>query len=464
MSPQPKILVIDDEPDMLDNCNLMLGREGYDVRTLLDGRELGACLSAYDPDLVLTDLMIPHKDGMAILEELRYSHPDVPVLMMTAYATIETAVDAMKLGAADYIVKPFSQDQLILLVRRVLKERNLVLENRRLRLELERQSLTGRLVAADPAMQNVLGIVARVADTDVSVMIQGESGTGKEVIARAIHESSRRGGHPFVAVNCSALPSQLMESELFGHEKGAFTGAVAARKGLLDEAHGGTFFFDEVTEMDSGMQAKLLRVVQERTVRRVGGNRESPFDVRILSATNRPIQEAIKTQRFREDLFFRLAVVNLVIPPLRSRRADIPVLAVRFLAEVCKAFGRKVDEFSPQVMDRLMDYPWPGNVRELRNVVEHAVSMAMTAIIRESDLPETLQKAHIRKLVVSSTESYETAKNKVVDDFQRAYFDQIYGEERGNISRVAARAGVDRKTVYRIMRSYGMLRKDQDEE
>jgi DNA-binding NtrC family response regulator len=459
----PRILVIDDEPDMLDNCRLMLSREGYEIFTLQDSRELARALGESDPDLVLTDLMLPGKDGTEILRELKWSHPDIPVVIMTAYATIETAVEAMKQGAADYLVKPFSKDQLLLVAQRMLKSRALTLENQRLRRELGQQKLKDALVAVSPEMRRVVSVITRVADTDASIFIQGESGTGKEVIARAAHAASRRSAGPFVAINCSALPATLMESELFGHEKGSFTGATATRKGLLEEANGGTFFFDEITEMDLGMQAKLLRVIQERKLRRVGGNRELDLDVRLMAATNRDPRQAVEQKQFREDLYFRLAVVTVSVPPLRQRGDDLTVLATQFLSEIATAYGRNVEGFSPQVLERLANYTWPGNVRELRNVVERAVSLATRPVVREEDLPDALREAPTRTIQVDVGEAYDDAKNRVLDDFQRQYFTSLLAQEKNNISRVALRAGVDRKTIYRILKSLGMERGDDED-
>lgn len=462
MNKLSRILVIDDEPDMLENCDLILAREGYQVATLSDSTKVSQALDQFDPDLVLTDLTLPGKDGIDVLREVKYSHTDVPVVIMTAFATIETAVKAMKEGAEDYLVKPFAKDQLVHLVKRWLKSRELVLENRLLRQELGKQKLDSALIALSPGMQEVLSIVSRVANTEASVLIQGESGVGKEVVARAIHQASRKSAGPFVAVNCSALPSQLMESELFGHEKGAFTGAVSMRKGLMEEAGGGTFFMDEVTEMDGGMQAKLLRVLQERKLRRVGGNREIGLDFRLIGATNRNAQEAVQLKTLREDLYFRLAVVTLKIPPLRERREDIPALALHFLQEIGREYGRECEGFSPQVLERFDAYSWPGNVRELRNVVERAVSLAANPIIREVDLPEDLRQTPLRKIGIDTVEPYESAKSKIMDQFQKEYFSGLMVEEKNNISRVAARAQVDRKTVYRILNSYGLDRKMDD--
>jgi transcriptional regulator with PAS, ATPase and Fis domain len=319
------------------------------------------------------------------------------------------------------------------------------------------------LIALSRDMQDVSSIVSRVADTEAPVFIQGESGTGKEVVARAIHSLSRNPNGPFIAVNCSALPANLLESELFGHEKGAFTGATSTRKGLLEEAHDGTFFFDEITEMDVGMQAKLLRVLQEKKLRRVGGNREIEFNVRVLSASNRNPQKAVSEKRLREDLFFRLGVVTIVVPPLRNRREDIPSLANLFLHEIASAYGRNVQDFTPQVMERFMAYSWPGNVRELRNVIERAVSLATRPMIREADLPESLSKSRIRQVAVEYTEPYDDAKSKVLDQFQQEYFTALLAEENNNISRVAARAKVDRKTIYRILKNYGLESRADDE-
>lgn len=457
----PRILVIDDEPDLLENCRMILTRAGYDVQTQLDGNNLERVLSDYDPDLLITDLMIPRYDGMDILRDVKWSNSDLPVVMMTAYATIETAVEAMKQGATDYIVKPFSMDQFVHVVTRALKERTLVVENRKLRHELAQQKITSGVIAVDPVMKDLMAMAARVADTDASVLIQGESGTGKEVLARALHTASRRNGNQFLAVNCGALPATLIESELFGHEKGAFTGASTLRKGLMEEAQGGTFFFDEITEMDAAMQAKLLRVIQERTVRRVGGNREVPLDLRIISATNRDPLEAIKQKLFREDLYFRVAVVMLQIPPLRNRPDDIPALAQHFLKSITTEYGRTVDGFTPQVMEKFQNYGWPGNVRELRNVIERAVSLAGRSMIREEDLPPQMARVSKRRIQVDSVDSYDNAKSKLLDQFQVEYFSQLMTEEDGNISRVAQRAGVDRKTVYRILSAVGLSKNDE---
>jgi len=458
MTPIARILVIDDEPDLLDNCNMMLRREGHDVRTCTDSRELEKHLSEFDPDLVVTDMMIPHRDGMEVLKFVRQSYGDLPVVMMTAYATVEAAVQAMREGATDYIVKPFSKDDFVHVVARALKERNLLLENSRLRHELAQASLASRVVAVDPAMREVFKIATRVADTDASVLIQGESGTGKEVLARALHASSRRSAGPFFAVNCSALPANLIESELFGHEKGAFTGASTTRKGLLEEAHGGTFFFDEITEMDPAMQAKLLRVLQERSVRRVGGNREIPLDVRVVSATNRDPQEAVAQKQLREDLYYRLAVVTIAIPPLRKRPDDIPALALHFLKEIAAGYGRTFEGIAPKALASLQSYAWPGNVREMRNVIERAVSLAEHAVIRESDLPPYIAQPERARMSVDAAASYESAKAAMLDQFQKEYFAELMREEAGNITRVAARAGVDRKTVYRILGALGLER------
>ncbi len=463
MNNKPRILIIDDEPDMLENCRLILSRENYEIFTSSDTSDIGSIVAKADPDMVLTDLMIPGKDGLDVLREIKWSHTDVPVVIMTAYATVETAVATMKDGAADYIVKPFTKDQLLLLVRRVLKSRELTLENQRLRRELEQQKLSSSLSALSPAMQEIASIISRVADTAANVLIQGESGSGKEVIARTIHNSSRRGAGPFVAVNCSALPAQLLESELFGHEKGAFTGAAAARKGLIEEAHGGTFFLDEITEMDPAMQAKLLRVLQERKLRRVGGNREIDVDVRIVAATNRDPQQAVRDKQLREDLFFRLAVVTIAVPPLRRRPEDIPALANHFLHELAVSYSRDVIGFTPQVLELFCNYAWPGNVRELRNVIERAVSLATRPVIREEDLPEELRHVRSRRIAVETTEPYEEAKAKAVDQFQREYFTALLAEEHNNISRVAARAKVDRKTVYRILKGYGLSQRGDEE-
>lgn len=462
--PQGRILIIDDEPDILDNCRLILQRESFTIHTLQDSTKLIDAVEEFDPDVVLTDLMIPGLDGMGVLNIMRERFTDVPVVMMTAYATVETAVEAMKAGAEDYIVKPFTKEQLVLLITRVMKSRTLLVENKRLRHELDLQHLKTSLIAHSSSMQEVLSVISRVADSKASVFIVGESGTGKEVVARAVHSGSGSGSAPFIAINCSALPAHLIESELFGYEKGAFTGANTSKKGLLEEANGGTLFLDEITEMDVGMQAKLLRVVQERKLRRVGGTREIDLNLRIVSASNRDIDEAIKDSKLREDLYFRLAVVTIKLPPLRERRDDIRPLAESFLKEFTESSSKSATGFTPRVLDLLMSYSWPGNVRELRNVVERAASLSTHTAIREEDLPEEITRVNPHQIRVDLTEPYSDAKARAMDLFQREYFTALLEEEQYNISRVAERARVDRKTIYRIMKSYGLDRDAGDSE
>ncbi|MBU0690268.1 sigma-54 dependent transcriptional regulator [bacterium] len=461
--PQGRILIIDDEPDILDNCRVILQRASFETHTLQDSTKTADTVEEFDPDIVLTDLMLPGLDGMGVLQIMKERFTDVPVVMMTAYATVETAVEAMKAGAEDYIVKPFTKEQLVLLITRVMKSRSLLVENKRLRHELDLQQLRTSLIAHSNSMKEVLSIVSRVSDSKASVFILGESGTGKEVVARAIHNGSAGAGAPFIAINCSALPPQLIESELFGYEKGAFTGANTSKKGLLEEANSGTLFLDEITEMDTGMQAKLLRVVQERKLRRLGGNREIDLNLRIVSASNRDIEEAIKDNKLREDLYFRLAVVTLKLPPLRERRDDIRPLAESFLKEFTETSNKTVTGFTPRVLDLLTNYAWPGNVRELRNVVERAASLTTHGAIREEDLPEEITRANPRQIRIDLTEPYSEAKARAMDSFQREYFMALLEEEKFNISRVAERARVDRKTIYRIMKSYGLDRDDNSD-
>jgi two-component system response regulator AtoC len=462
VSSKGRILIVDDEPDNLDNCRLILERASFEVVTLQDSTKLSETLESSDPDIVLTDLMMPALDGMGVLRKLQSDYTDIPVVMMTAYATVETAVEAMKTGAVDYIVKPFAKDQLVLVINRVMKSRLLLRENRRLRHELDRQELKQSLIAHSPSMKDVVSIISRVADSKTSVMILGESGTGKEIVARAIHRNFGDSSAPFIAVNCSALPTHLVESELFGYEKGAFTGATSTRKGLLEEANGGTFFFDEITEMDVSMQVKLLRVIQERTLRRVGGNREIELNVRFISAANRDPEEAMKEKRLREDLYFRLAVVRINLPPLRERRDDIRPLAEHFLQEFSSESKKSVDSFAPRVIDLMTNYHWPGNVRELRNLVERAASLTSHGVIREEDLPDEIVKTNPRQIRVDHTEPYSEAKTRALDLFQKEYFTALLEEESYNISRVAERARVDRKTIYRMMKSYGLDRNAEE--
>ncbi len=386
--PGPHILVIDDERGIVDLLSIALEREGYRVTgtgSCVEGLDLIGRLS---PDLILTDLRMPDGGGFDVLKRSRELTPDTPVVMITAYTTTQTAIEALKAGAYDYISKPFNVEELKHVVGKALERKRLSDENVALKLRVERPS-RGALIGVSRRMRVVFDLVERIGKTTSTVLVTGESGTGKELIARAIHQSSARSARPFVSINCGALPEPLLESELFGHERGAFTGAVREKKGLFQEAEGGTLFLDEIGEMSLTMQVKVLRVVQERVVRRVGGVTEEPVDVRIICATNKDLSRKVADGSFREDLYYRINVIPLPIPALRERRDDIAYLVRHFMKKVATEQGIPEKKISTEAMRLLEAYNWPGNVRELENLIERTVALEPSDVITTSSLPET---------------------------------------------------------------------------
>jgi two-component system response regulator PilR (NtrC family) len=387
-----KILVVDDESSMRQLLEIMLRKEGYAVTSAESRGAAAAALARESVDLVVTDVKLPDGDGIEILRQVKASSPDTVVVVMTAYGSTETAVAAMKLGAHDYLIKPFDMEELKLVVRNALEKEELRQENLRLKAELRRQHGVDQIIGVSPPMVNVFSMIQSVAATSSTVLLTGESGTGKELVAKAIHASSPRRESAFVSVNCGALPETLLESELFGHMKGAFTDAYVTRKGLFEAAHRGTLFLDEVGETPASMQVKLLRALQERRIRRVGGTEEVDVDVRLIAATNRSLEDMVRERRFREDLFYRLNVIPIRIPPLRERREDIPLLARHFLEQFSRAMGKRVAKISKEAMDTFLGYGWPGNVRELENVMERAVALETTEEVLVEHLPDTLHR------------------------------------------------------------------------
>jgi len=381
-----RILVVDDEEPIRGLIEQILEREGFEVETASDGPTGLEKATSGEFDLILLDVRIPRKDGMTVLREIREVDPDAVVMVMTAYASIEQALEALRAGAYDYVPKPFKKDELLVRVRRALDYERLRAENRRLHEELRRTFKFEGIVGTSPKMQEALRIAAAVASTDATVLIYGETGTGKEVLARSIHYQSHRAQGPFVAINCGAIPETLLETELFGHEKGAYTGAVQTRIGKFEAADGGTVFLDEVGDMSPAMQVKLLRVLQERTIERVGGNRPIKVDVRVIAATNRDLRQAIREGNFREDLFYRLSVIPIVLPPLRERVEDIPILAQHFLERYRERYRKNIRGFTPQAQRKLRRYAWPGNVRELEFCIERAVILCTGEEITAQDL------------------------------------------------------------------------------
>lgn len=403
-----KILVVDDERSMRDVLSIMLKRAGYDVTLASDGSEAIVQVSKEIFDLVITDLKMPKVGGLEVLKSVKEISPDTVVLLITAFASSDSAVEAMKLGAYDYLSKPFQVDEVQLIVRNALERRRLSTENTLLKREIASQSSLANIIGQSEPMQKVLEVVLKVADSKSNVLIFGESGTGKELIARAIHYNSVRSRLPFVTVNCSALPEPLLESELFGHMRGAFTGAIANKAGLFEVADGGSIFLDEIGETSPAMQVKLLRVIQEREFRRVGGTRDVKVDVRVIAATNRDLAKAVADGSFREDLYYRLDVIPITLPPLRLRTSDIPLLAKHFLEQFAKANGKPVPTLSADAMRVLLVHEWKGNVRELENLIERVVAFSTTPLIDERDIQGWLHRPAASGQSPSSTQGYPT--------------------------------------------------------
>ena len=452
-----KILIIDDEAEMLDNCCRILKRSGFDCLLLQESENLTQILKGEPPDLILTDLRMPKKDGMSVLKEAKAIDPDIVVLLFTAYGTIKSALEACKLGAFDYIPKPFSAEQLRIAVNRGIKQKRLSDENKYLRSQLKEAYGFNRIIGNSAALRAVLELVKKVSRTDANILIAGDSGTGKELIARGIHTNSDRSQSPFVPVDCASLPENLLESELFGHEKGAFTDAHVTRPGIFEYANGGTLFLDEIGELTVTLQSKLLRVLQERQVRRVGGRRLLNVDVRIISATNRSLPEAIEEGKFREDLFYRLNVISIPLPPLRERKDDIPLLANHYFKHFSKSSKNEIQGISKKAMELMERYHWPGNVRELQNVMERAVSLTDSKIIGPKDLPEQIRLIRESDPFVSPARSnYKEAKREWTDSFEKRYLSALLKRHNGNISKAAMEAQVNRKTIHRLLKRHSL--------
>jgi DNA-binding NtrC family response regulator len=460
-----RILIVDDEPDMVENLVRILRREGYRCASAVEARKGLELLETQRPDLLVTDLKMPELDGMDLLRRAHAIDPAMPVIMITAFSTIESAVAAIKEGAFDYLPKNFSVEQLRVSVERALRQRRLQVENRNLREQLQTTFRFESLLGRSPAMARVFELVKKAARSDANILVQGESGTGKELIARAIHANSPRAAQPFVPVDCASLPEQLLESELFGHEKGAFTGAIKTKPGLMESAHGGTLFLDEIGEMPLALQAKLLRALQERQIRRVGGNALVDVDVRVVSATNRDLRARAAKGEFRDDLFYRIDVIAIELPPLREREGDVHLLAQAFLERYGKGRVRAIDD---DALARLCAYRWPGNVRELQNVIERACALADGDRIRLSDLPDYVlggvsdgaPSGAAGESVVEAARTagrglaLKDAKEQWMVVLEATYLRELLARHEGNVSAAAKVAGIDRKTFHRLINKY----------
>jgi DNA-binding NtrC family response regulator len=443
---QARLLIVDDEEIALRNLQHVMEKEGYQVSATPSGAAAVALLEKQDFDVVLTDLRMEGVDGMDVLKKSRALRPGSEVIFITGYATAESAVQALKHGAFYYIAKPFRLDEVRKVVAEALAKVRLRRENEDLRREVEHYRDGEGIITQDVAMQRLLDMARQIAPTDCSVLITGESGTGKELFAKYLHRHSTRADGPYTAINCGAFSEQLLTNELFGHEKGAFTGAIALKKGLIEASSGGTLFLDEVTEMVPSMQVKLLRVLQEKEVLRVGGTRPVKCDIRVLAATNRDVAEAVKNGSFREDLYFRLNVVNLHIPPLSQRKGDIPPLARHFLIKYASRMNKPVARISSEVLTLLMDYPFPGNVRELENLIERGTAMAQGDVIEVGHLPETFQKAgefSVRRIA---------GRLPTLEEQEKTYISRVLEEVKGNQTVAAQILGINRASLWRKLK------------
>ncbi len=398
MSARKTILVVEDEKSMRDMLSLLLRRE-YDVECVSTGEEARKAVSENLYDLILTDITLPGISGIEVLRTSKEVSPETSVIMITAYASTESAIEALKLGAADYIVKPFNVDEIKIIIKNELEKKKLARENLYLKDQLKEKEEFGEIVGKSPKMIEILSLIYKIADTNTTITISGESGTGKEVIARTIHYNSARKESRFVSVNCGALPEGILESELFGHMKGSFTGATATKRGLFEVANGGTIFLDEIGETSPGMQVKLLRVLQDKKIRRVGGTEEIEVDVRIIAATNQNLEKLVQTKKFREDLYYRINVIEIKMPPLREKKEDIPILAEHFLRKFSHELNKKIVGFKSETMEALETYYWPGNVRELENAIERAVTLEISDMVRLESLPLDVRRAEGREFL-----------------------------------------------------------------
>ena len=454
-----RLLVIDDEQSMREWLTIALSQDGFEVESAGSGEEALKVLERTPVDLALVDLRMPGLDGLETLRRIKQLDEVVSVVIMTAYATAETAVQALKEGAYDYIIKPFKVDELRHLVQKALEERRLRGENLRLRDEVERRYHFGNLIGKSPKMQEVFSTIGRLGDSKATVLVTGESGTGKELVAKAIHFNSNRKERPFVTVNCGAIPHELMESELFGHVKGAFTGAVAAKQGLFEVADTGTLFLDEVSELPLHLQVKLLRVLEDPEIRPVGGVKPVRVDVRIVAATNRDLSQAIAAKTFREDLFYRLNVISLHIPSLRERRDDIPLLVSHFLQKFAPAGGPPT-LISPEALTALERYPWPGNVRELEHVIERAVTLEPGPVLRVESLPESVRGPHAPDFAGIDLPDEGLDLDALMERIERDLLRQALRHAEGIQSRAAQLLRTSFRSFRYRLQKYGLDRAD----
>jgi two-component system response regulator AtoC len=443
MKKKAKVLVVDDEAIVRESLRDWLGDVGHQVLTAASGPQALEIIRKEKPSVLITDLVMPGMDGIELMKKAREIAPGIEVIIITAYGSIPTAINAIREGAYDYIEKPFCPERAEILIEKLMEHRRLREENIALQQKLEKRYRFENIVAKSPRMQQVIEVIKVVAKSNATVLITGETGTGKELVARAVHSQSYRRDKPFVAVSCAALPESLLESELFGHEKGSFTGAYAQKKGKFEAADGGTLFLDEIGEMSTNIQVHLLRVLEEKEFARVGGNEPIKVDVRVISATNRDMKQAVTQGKFREDLYYRLNVVNIELPPLRERTEDIPLLAKHFLKGFALENQKEITGFSPQATDFLLKHDWPGNVRELENAIERAVILAQNAVIEAADLSQ-------QELVPAGS----TSPGKNLKQVEKKHIQDVLAETRGNYTEAARILGISRMTLYNKAKAY----------
>ncbi|HHV79169.1 MAG TPA: sigma-54-dependent Fis family transcriptional regulator [Firmicutes bacterium] len=450
----PKVLVVDDETNMEWLFRSSFG-DLYEIIGARSGEEALEKIASDRIDLVMLDLKMPGMDGMEVLKQLRQRHPTVPVVMMTAYGTVKTAVEAMKMGAHDYVTKPFDMEELRMIMENTLKFGRLTREVEELRDQLQEKFHIKNIITASPAMLNVFRVIEKVARTDAPVLIEGESGTGKELVARAIHWESNRRHKPFLPVNCAALPENLLESELFGYEEGAFTGAKRRKPGKFELADGGTIFLDEIGDLPQGMQAKVLRVIEEKEIERLGGTKRIPVDIRLVSATNKSLREEVGKGRFRQDLYYRLAVIPIKLPPLRERKEDIPLLVAHFIQTLNKTNQKNIKGVSPEAMNMLKAYEWPGNVRELKNVIQQTVVLGEGEVLTPEMLPEYIKC----QAVSHSTTAEHSLKDKIQElkaGRERQMIQEALSKFGGNRTKAAEYLGISRRSLQMKIKAFGL--------
>lgn len=456
------VVVIDDDPQMKSLLIDHLELSNYYVKSFSDGLEamqflMGSSPEAQQVELVLTDLRMPEMDGLSVLRQLKPLRPHLPIIIMTAHASVETAIEGLRKGAFDYITKPFKLSEISHVVEKAISYGRLQRQNKTLASEVKKTWNRNEIVGKSSAMQTIFDLIERVAPAQSNILITGESGSGKEVVAKAIHNLSPRAKKPFVAINCTAIPNTLLESELFGHAKGAFTGASERKKGLFEEAEGGTLFLDEIGDLDITLQAKLLRVLQERKIKPVGDTQMKDIDVRIITATHKDLKKAIVEKNFREDLYYRLSVIPIVVPPLRHRQEDIPLLAQHFLNKYAVLNNKLVTGFSFETIQKLLTMPWSGNVRELENLIERLVVLTQNSVIQANEIPSADDKSH------ESFYGQATEDSPTLEQLEKRYIQMILSKTADKKEKAAQILGINRRTLYRKEKEYGLATSEEEE-